>query len=121
MPANPYYTEEIGEIRETEKLNEIKKLKESALQKMRDIQKRSVSSPPKPIDIPKEKAPIPEENQIQPKKSPCQTQNHSNVFNNFAASLFKDPDKSLILILIVILMDNEDNLAVILALLYILI
>lgn len=121
MPANPYYTEEIGKIRETEKLNEIKKLKESALQKMRDIQKKSVSSSPKLADIPKEKAPVLGKNQIQPKELPCQTQGHSNVFNNFASSLFKDPDKSLILILIVILMDNEDNLAVILALLYILI
>lgn len=121
MPANPYYTEEIGKIRETEKLDEIKKLKESALQKMRDIQKNSLSSPQKRVDLPKEKPTAPEENQIQLKELSHKTQNHSNIFNNFAASLFKDPDKSLILILIVILIDNEDNLAVILALIYILI
>lgn len=121
MPANPYYAEEFGKIREAEKLDEIKKLKESALQKMRDIQKKSVSLPPKPIDIPKENTTIPEENQSHTKKPPCQMQNRQDVFNNLTSSLFKDPDKSLILILIVILMDNEDNLTVILALLYILI
>lgn len=121
MPANSYYTEGNGKNLETEKLNEIKKLKESALQKMRDIQKKSVSLPTKPVDIPKEKTTVSGENQIQTKELSHKTQDHSNVFKNFTASLFKDPDKSLILILIVILMDNEDNLAVILALLYILI
>lgn len=43
-----------------------------------------------------------------------------NFFGNITDILFKDPDKSLILILIVLLMDNEENFNLILVLLYLL-
>lgn len=46
---------------------------------------------------------------------------HKKPLESIISTLFKDPDKTLILILIVLLMDNEENFNLIMVLIYLLI
>lgn len=56
-----------------------------------------------------------------PKKHVFKYAKRKKPFENILSTLFKDPDKTLILILIILLMDNEENFNLIMILIYLLI
>lgn len=89
---------------------EIKKMQEDAIKKIKSIHQKNNCTEPKNHTENKKK-----------QKHIYKLKKNSNIIKNVTSLIFKDPDKSLILILIVLLMDSEDNLITVLTLIYLLI
>ena len=105
--------------------SEIKNMQEQSLNKMREMYSKSKNNLQnnsfeniyqgkrfsEKEKIP-EKKPVPHEK----KKSPPPPQ----IMTNFLDAVLKDPDKTLIIMLIILLMDNEENFTLIMVLFYLL-
>ncbi len=87
---------------------EIKKAKEDAIRKLKEIQKRSAY-------------PTKEHVNVENKDKIHKNSKNPNFIENIFSLLFKDQDRTLILALIILLMDNEENFTIIMLLIYLLI
>lgn len=90
---------------------EIKKMQEIAIKYMKELHKQSNNKG--------EENQKPKKNQT-PKKHVFKYNQNRNPAKNILQNIFKEPDKALILILIVLLMDNEENMNLVLILMYLL-
>lgn len=89
---------------------EIKKMQEIAIKYMKELHKQSNSQGEK-----NQKS----ENRT-PRKHIFKYHQNRNPAKNILQNFLKEPDKALILILIVLLMDNEENMNLVLILMYLL-
>lgn len=89
---------------------EIKKMRDIAIKYMKELHKQSGNTT-------KENKNSPIKNV---KKHTFKYAKRKKPFENILSTLFKDPDKTLILILIILLMDNEENFNLIMVLIYLL-
>ncbi len=114
-------------MNEKTEFNDIKKIQTEVVKRAMEIKEKSKKFP----SFFAEKTNEPSYNHSTICKNPHQENNSHNINQNseFLASnapnlfniLFKDPDKTLIMALILILMDNDENFTLILALFYTLI
>ena len=93
----------------------MRKMREESIKKIRELQKKS--APDNKQNNPNSNS---KDNSNFSGNANFKPQKQNNIFNNLTSLLFKDPDKTLILILILLLMDDEKNFMLVLALIYIL-
>lgn len=89
---------------------EIKKMQEIAIKYMKELHKQSNNHGEKKQNT---------KNQT-PKKHVFKYNQSRNRAKNILQNIFKEPDKALILILIILLMDSEENTNLVLILMYLL-
>lgn len=101
--------------------SEIKNMQEQSLNKMREMYSKSKNNSLENTYQGKrfsEKEKIPEKKSVYHEKD--KTPPPPQIMTNFLDAILKDPDKTLIIMLIILLMDNEENFTLIMVLFYLL-
>ena len=89
---------------------EIKKMQEISIKYMKELHKQSNNNDEKNKNPKNETA----------KKHIFKYRQNKNPAKNILQNILKEPDKALIIILIILLMDNEENMNLVLILMYLL-
>ena len=89
---------------------ELKKMQEIAIKYMKELHKQSNNNEEKTRKTKNET----------PTKHVFKYHKNKNPAKSILQNIFKEPDKALIIILIVLLMDNEENMNLVLILMYLL-